>query len=116
MDPFTHRTYRLTMSVAAGETFIDLGHVEAQLPAELAGMPPELLDAFAEMLRAGADRLEPRRVLSSCFHSSRNGRARSIDPLTHVVVDRSKQPSRRSCGHLEGYSSGQRERPVKASP
>ena len=67
------------MSVAAGETFIDLGHVTAELPWELASMPPELLDAFAEMLRAGADRLPPRSVLFSTFHSSRNGRARSTD-------------------------------------
>jgi len=57
MDLFAPRTYRLTISVAAKDTFIELGHVTAELPAELASRPPELLDAFAEMLRAGADRL-----------------------------------------------------------
>lgn len=67
MDWITHNKYTLTVQVDHKGTPIDLASVTAQLPAELASRPADLFDAFAEMLRAGADRLDTRRVLPSTF-------------------------------------------------
>jgi len=76
-----YRTYTLTVQVDHKGTPIDLASVTAQLPSELASRPAELFDAFAEVLRAGADRLDTRRMLSSDFLSKRIGSARSINHL-----------------------------------
>lgn len=83
----THNTYTLLVQVEHKGTQIDLASVTAQLPAELASRPADLFDAFAEMLRAGADRMEHRRVLSSTFCFSRNGCARSVNHSPVVDCD-----------------------------
>lgn len=64
-----YRTYTLTVQVEHEGEQIDLASVTAPLPAELASRPADLFDAFAEMLRAGADRLDTKHMLSSAFLS-----------------------------------------------
>jgi hypothetical protein len=73
MDYLTYKRYTLVMQVEHKGEPIELGSVSAQLPAELESRPADLFDAFAAMLRAGADRMPDKRMLSSSFCSSRNG-------------------------------------------
>lgn len=67
MDDLTYRTYTLVVQVHHRDSRIELAQIDAALPADLAGRPADLLDAFAVMLRAGADRIEAQHVLPSTF-------------------------------------------------